>query len=376
MIKDAVIQSIASNGSDVKQVNTIHLYNIDWEFSTRIIMLLLNAVISNSANNKVFTAELIDKSIAKVKDIIDSENKLYNNDIYNDGFTLMDVYAPNPLIDVIDENDAYISIDWCIENGKINLSKTMVKGIESLFERKYISDINDYKTVTNEIISQMPITDTISHTKELSIDKTDIAINNTDIQSLRSVYDKYLTTHRTDTFHNWLYSPGSKVIINITACDVLKQNNLMMRKLTDEQLEWLINTCTTTAVATNPKTNDKVMFYMIKIAGHAISMVMQLEDLLIAPTSYWLPNAKYHFTKEFYDWLQFDYKWDKERYIKLCEDLDLPNGVKDSCSEFDITYLTEHEFEECNEDDMAQIFGEMWKPLSDDEIRALCKIKI
>lgn len=36
MIKDAVIQSIVSNGSDVKQVNTIHLYNIDWEFSTRI----------------------------------------------------------------------------------------------------------------------------------------------------------------------------------------------------------------------------------------------------------------------------------------------------------------------------------------------------
>lgn len=140
-------------------------------------MLLLNAVISNSANNKVFTAELIDKSIAKVKDIIDSENKLYNNDIYNDGFTLMNVYAPNPLIDVIDENDAYISIDWCIENDKINLSKTMVKGIESLFERKYISDTNDYKTVTNEIISQMPITDTIGHTKELSIDKTDIAIN-------------------------------------------------------------------------------------------------------------------------------------------------------------------------------------------------------
>lgn len=27
MIKDAVIQSIVSNGSDVKQVNTIHLYN-------------------------------------------------------------------------------------------------------------------------------------------------------------------------------------------------------------------------------------------------------------------------------------------------------------------------------------------------------------
>ena len=376
MIKDAVIQSIVSNGSDVKQVNTIHLYNIDWEFSTRIIMLLLNAVISNSANNKVFTAELIDKSIAKVKDIIDSENKLYNNDIYNDGFTLMDVYAPNPLIDVIDENDAYISIDWCIENSKINLSKTMVKGIESLFERKYISDTNDYKTVTNEIINQMPITDTIGHTKELSIDKTDIAINNTDIQSLRSVYDKYLATPKTDTFHNWLYSPESKVIINITACDVLKQNNLMMRKLTDEQLEWLINTCTTTAVATNPKTNDKVIFYIIKIAGHTISMVMPLEDLLIAPTSYWLPNAKYHFTKEFYDWLQFDYKWDKERYIKLCEDLDLPNEVKDSCSKFDITYLTDSEFSTCNEDDMAQIFGEMWQPLSDDEIRTLCKIKI
>ena len=376
MIKDAVIQSIVSNGSDVKQVNTIHLYNIDWEFSTRIIMLLLNAVISNSANNKVFTAELIDKSIVKVKDIIDSENKLYNNDIYNDGFTLMDVYAPNPLIDVVDENDAYISIDWYIENSKINLSKTMVKGIESLFERKYISDTNDYKTVTNEIISQMPITDTIGHTKELSIDKTDIAINNTDIQSLKSVYDKYLATPKTDTFHNWLYSPESKVIINITACDVLKQNNLMMRKLTDEQLEWLINTCTTTAVATNPKTNDKVIFYMIKIAGHTISMVMQLEDLLIAPTSYWLPNAKYHFTKEFYDWLQFDYKWDKERYIKLCEDLDLPNEVKDSCSEFDITYLTDSEFSKCNEDDMAQIFGEMWQPLSDDEIHTLCKIKI
>ena len=376
MITDAVIQSIVSNGSDIKQVNTIHLYNIDWEFSTRIIMLLLNAVISNSANNKVFTAELIDKSIAKVKDIIDSENKLYNNDIYTDGFTLMDVYAPNPLIDVIDENDAYISIDWYIENGKINLSKTMVKGIESLFERKYITDASDYKTVTNEIINQMPITDTIGHTKELSIDKTDIAINNTDIQSLRSVYDKYLATPRTDTFHNWLYSPESKVIINITACDVLKQNNLMMRKLTDEQLEWLINTCTTTAVATNPKTNDKVMFYMIKIAGHTISMVMPLEDLLIAPTSYWLPNAKYHFTKEFYDWLQFDYKWDKERYIKLCEDLDLPNEVKDTYSKFDITYLTDSEFSTCNEDDMAQIFGEMWKPLSDDEIRTLCKIKI
>ena len=202
MVKDAVIQSIVSNGSDVKQVNTIHLYNIDWEFSTRIIMLLLNAVISNSANNKVFTAELIDKSIAKVKDIIDSENKLYNNDIYNDGFALMDVYAPNPLINVIDENDAYISIDWYIENGKINLSKTMVKGIESLFERKYVNNTNDYKTVTNEIINQMPITDTIGHTKELSIDKTDIAINNTDIQSLRSVYDKYLATPRTDTFHN------------------------------------------------------------------------------------------------------------------------------------------------------------------------------
>lgn len=29
MIKDAVIQSILSNRSDVKQVNTIHLYNID-----------------------------------------------------------------------------------------------------------------------------------------------------------------------------------------------------------------------------------------------------------------------------------------------------------------------------------------------------------
>lgn len=29
MVKDAVIQSIVSNESDVKQVNTIHLYNID-----------------------------------------------------------------------------------------------------------------------------------------------------------------------------------------------------------------------------------------------------------------------------------------------------------------------------------------------------------
>lgn len=370
MVKDAVIQSKVHNGSNITQINTIHLYNIDWELAISTLMILLGNVINKSSHDKEFTAKMINESINHTKEFVDNETKLYD-----DPYT-MDVYAPNPLIDVIDENDAYISIDWCIKNSKISLSKTMVKGIESLFERKYISDTNDYKTVTNEIISQMPITDTIGHTKELSIDKTDIAINNTDIKSLRSVYDKYLATPRTDTFHNWLYSPGSKVIINITACDVLKQNNLMMRKLTDEQLEWLINTCTTTAVATNPKTNDRVMFYMIKIAGHTISMVMPLEDLLIAPTSYWLPNAKYHFTKEFYDWLQFDYKWDKERYIKLCEDLDLPNEVKDSCSKFDITYLTEHEFEECNEDDMAQIFGEMWKPLSDDEVRALCKIKI
>lgn len=122
MIKDAIIQSIVNNGSDVKQINTIHLKNIDWEFVVHVIMLLLSAVINKSSLNVLSTTdhdilsttEIINKSIDRIKEIIDDENKLYDNP-----FTI-DVQTPNPLselidiIDKIDKNEetkTYVSIN-------------------------------------------------------------------------------------------------------------------------------------------------------------------------------------------------------------------------------------------------------------------------
>lgn len=227
MIKNALIQSIVNNRSDVKQINTIHLKNMDWEFAVHVIMLLLNAVInklsmdvlSTTDLDEPFTAEIINRSIDRIKEIIDNENKLYDNP-----FTI-DVQTPNPLnelIDIIDKVDkneeikAYVSINWCIENNKINLSKTMVTGIENLFERKYINNSNNYNKVVKNILNEMPITDPILRAKDLTICKVDESINNIDIQSLRSIYDKYLTTSDPNR-HTWLYSPKSKVIINITS---------------------------------------------------------------------------------------------------------------------------------------------------------------
>lgn len=383
MTKDAVIQSIVSNNSDIRveQVNTIHLKNMDWEFAVHVIMLLLGNVINKSSLDEPFTAKMINESIDSTKEIVDSEKRLYD-----DPFT-MDIQTPDPLneldelIDIIDKIDrneetkAYVSINWYIENNKINLSKTIVNGIENLFERKYVPDGTEYEKVVKDILNEMPITDPILRTKDLRLCKMDEPINNIDMQSLRSIYDKYLTASDPNR-HTWLYSPKSKIIINITGCNILTSEQNKVEKLTDEHLSWLINTCTTTAVATNPKTDDKVIFFMIKIAGHPISTVIPLEDLLTAPTSNWLSNAKYHFTEKFYDWIRFDYEWNKDRYTKLCKDLNLPERIKNSYSEFDITYLTEDEFNKCNEDDMAQIFGEMWKPLSDDKINTLCKVKL
>lgn len=383
MTKDAVIQSIVSNNSNIKveQVNTIHLKNMDWEFAIRVLMLLLGNVINKSSLDEPFTAEMINESITLTKEILDGEKRLYD-----DPFTMY-VQAPDPLneldelIDIIDKIDrneetkAYVSINWYIENGKINLSKTMVTGIENIFERKYIPDANEYDKVVKNILNEMPITDTILRTRDLRLCKTDEPINNINMQSLRSVYEKYLTTSDPNR-HTWLYSPKSKIIINITGCNILTSEQNTIKKLTDERLLELINTCTTTAVATNPKTDDKVIFYMIKITDHPISTIIPLEDLLTIPTYDWLAHVKYYFTRKFYDWIKFDYEWDKDRYIKLCEDLNLPKSIKDSYSEFDITYLTEDKFDKCNEDDMTQIFGEMWKPLSDDEINTLCKVKL
>lgn len=172
MIKNALIQSIVNNRSDVKQINTIHLKNTDWEFAVHVIMLLLNAVINKSSIDVLsttdldepFTAEIINKSIDRIKEIIDNENKLYDNPC------TIDVQTPNPLnelIDIIDKVDknektkTYVSINWCIENNKINLSKTMITGIENLFERKYINDPNNYNKVVKNILNEMPITDPI-----------------------------------------------------------------------------------------------------------------------------------------------------------------------------------------------------------------------
>ena len=95
----------------------------------------------------------------------------------------------------------------------------MVKGVESLFKRKYITDTKDYETIIKEIQNEMPITDPIMHTKDLLIDKTDMAIDNIDMKSLRSIYDKYLTMPRKG-WHNWLYIHKNKVLLDITACDV------------------------------------------------------------------------------------------------------------------------------------------------------------
>lgn len=219
MIKNALIQSTIHTESDIRQINNIYLQNINWEHVIPILMILLGHVINKSSHDVLFTTdpdepfttETLNKCIALTKEFVENENKLYGESV------IIDTYTPNPLIDVVDENDAYISIDWCIENGKISLSKTMVKGVESLFERKYITDAKDYETVVRNIQNEMPITDPICRAKELLIDKTDMAIDNIDIKSLRSIYDKYLSMPRTDTFHNWLYSPKSKVIINITA---------------------------------------------------------------------------------------------------------------------------------------------------------------
>lgn len=219
MIKNALIQSNIHTESDIRQASNIYLQNIDWEYVIPILMILLGHVINKASTDEPFTTETIEKCIKFTKEFVENENKLYDESI------IIDTYVPNPLIDVVDKNDAYISIDWCIKNGKINVSKTMVKGIESLFKRKYITDAKDYETITKEILNEMPITDPIMHTKDLLIDKTDIAIDNIDMKSLRSIYDKYLATPRTDGHnrHNWLYSPKSKVIINITA--ITSENN-------------------------------------------------------------------------------------------------------------------------------------------------------
>lgn len=222
MIKDAVIQSIISNGSDVKQVNTIHLRNMNWEFAIPTLMIVLGHVINKSSHNEPFTAKMINESIDHTKEFVDIKNRLYN-----DPFTI-DVQAPDPLdemIDIIDKIDrneetkAYVSINWYIENGKINLSKTMVTGIENLFERKYINNANDYKTVMNEIVNELPINKHKNHIEILKVITTDVAINNIDMQSLRTIYDKYLTTPEVNK-PTWLYSPKSKVMINITVNDI------------------------------------------------------------------------------------------------------------------------------------------------------------
>lgn len=91
----------------------------------------------------------------------------------------------------------------------------MITGIENLFERKYINDPNDYNKVVKNILNEMPITDPILRAKDFTICKVNESINNIDIQSLRSIYDKYLTASDPNR-HTWLYSPKSKVIINIT----------------------------------------------------------------------------------------------------------------------------------------------------------------
>ena len=210
MIKNALIQSNLHTELDVRQARNLYLQNIDWECVISILMILLGHVINKSSLDEPFTTETIEKCINFTKEFVENENKLYGESV------IIDTYVPNPLIDVVDENDAYISIDWCIENSKINLSKSMVKGVK----RKYITDTKDYETIVKEIQNEMPITDPIMHTKDLLIDKTDIAIDNIDMKSLKSIYDKYLATPRTDMFHNWLYSPESKVIINITTCDM------------------------------------------------------------------------------------------------------------------------------------------------------------
>ena len=213
MIKNALIQSNLHTESDVRQARNIYLQNIDWECVIPILMILLGHVINKASTDEPFTTETIEKCINFTKEFVENENKLYGESV------IIDTYVPNPLIDVVDENDAYISIDWCIESSKINLSKSMVKGVESLFKRKYITDTKDYETIVKEIQNEMPITDPIMHTKDLLIDKTDMAIDNIDMKSLRSIYDKYLTMPRKG-WHNWLYVPKNKVLLDITACDV------------------------------------------------------------------------------------------------------------------------------------------------------------
>ena len=198
MIKNALIQSNLHTESDIRQARNIYLQNINWECVIPILMIMLGHVINKSSLDEPFTTETIEKCINFTKEFVENENKLYGESV------IIDTYVPNPLIDVVDENDAYISID---------------KGVESLFKRKYITDTKDYETIVKEIQNEMPITDPIMHTKNLLIDKTDMAIDNIDMKSLRSIYDKYLTMPRKD-WHNWLYVHKNKVLLDITACDV------------------------------------------------------------------------------------------------------------------------------------------------------------
>lgn len=143
---------------------------------------------------------------------------------------------------------------------------------------------------------------------------------------------------------------------------------MIIKQLTLDQLHTYMKNNIITQIVRNTVSNNLHICFTIKIANEPFCVDFRLHSFLKDPTYDWLLYTAYELIGKFTDYIFF--KITDEDYIKLCNKLNLPDKIKNSNLEFDIAYLTNHDFEKCTISDCTDIT--IFEPLSDQELFDLC----
>lgn len=144
----------------------------------------------------------------------------------------------------------------------------------------------------------------------------------------------------------------------------------MVKTITYEQVKQYISANIKADIVEDTKDHQLMIYFKTKIADEIVYKSIYLSQLLTLPIYDWKQYTIGSLINKFASYTKYCVPTDK--YIKLCERLNLPDSIKNQRDKFSIMYLTENDFNKCELDDNAQIYDSTQRLLSYTEIGNLC----
>ena len=144
----------------------------------------------------------------------------------------------------------------------------------------------------------------------------------------------------------------------------------MIKTITYEQVKQYMSNNIKADIIEDTKDHQLMIYFKTKIADEIVYESIYLSQLLTIPIYDWKQYAIGSLINKFAGYTKYCIPTDK--YMKLCERLNLPDSVKNQRDKFSIMYLTELDFAKCELDDNTQIYNSTQRLLSYTEIDNLC----